>query len=143
MSDIEVYRVERVNGDGMYRPADPEDFECPFHDMIWRWRSAKSLDLAPSDFADIHVIPSKDPKINEVFDGPSMHLYYFGFSSAKQLNDWIFVPEWKEMLAERGFFVSTYSVRDLPRSVVFGDHQVIFMKHCSKLIARSELTSFW
>lgn len=142
MAKTILFRVERENGGGMYRPADECDFSSPFSDVIDEWVEHSGEDPAEyyAAYCKSHITPQEDPLLCHLFWGSSGKLYHFAFASREQLNQWICRNEWKIGLSLKGFSVSVYSVD--ARFCVHGGNQSVFMKSKAHLIDRIDLMSF-
>lgn len=141
MSNMVVYRVERENGDGMYRLSD-DDYESPFNDIFYEWLTVSSERV--SEYFDVysraHITPQDDPILSSLFCGPMGRYYHFAFSSRDQLNAWICQQEWKAALRSKGYSVSLYSVDE--GAYIIGESQAVFIKTAARLIERVDLMEF-
>ncbi len=142
MTTVILYRVERENGDGMYRPGDADDFSSPFNDIVQEWKGASSehRDEYNATLCKYHALPMEDPIIFPIMLRVDSRLYYFAFSSREQLDAWICVPAWKAGLRAKGFAVSVYSVSESCAAI--GASQAVFIKERATLIERVDLTEF-
>lgn len=142
MTTVILYRVERENGDGMYRPGDADDFSSPFNDVVQEWKGASPdrHNEYNTTLCKYHALPIEDPAIFPIMLRVDSRLYYFAFSSREQLDAWICIPEWKAGLRAKGFAVSVYSVSESCAAI--GDSQAVFIKERATLIERVDLTEF-
>ena len=142
MTTVILYRVERENGDGMYRPGGENDFSSPFNDVIDEWieHSGEDRKTYCAAHCKIHMIPQDDPNLSFLFWGPTGRYYHFAFASSEQLNHWIYRHEWKIGLRLKGYAVSIYSVDK--EFCKHGDTQSVFMKSNARLIDRVDLMEF-
>lgn len=141
MTTVILFRVERANGDGMYRPGDG-GCDSAFTEVVYEWMGA-SLDRHNEfneTLSKFHALPSDDPKIYPIMCRVDSRVYYFAFSSREQLDAWICVPEWKTALRAKGFAVSVYSVSKSCAAI--GASQAVFIKERATLIERVDLTEF-
>lgn len=142
MSNVVVYRVERENGDGMYRLANEYSSECPFNDVVDEWvgLSSERRNEYHGAFSKYHALPIEDPAIYEIMLRPDSRFYYFAFATREQLDAWIRVPAWKVGLRIKGFAVSMYSVDK--EFAAIGETQAVFRKDRASLVERVDLTAF-
>ena len=139
MTTVILFRVERANGDGMYRPGNEDDFSSPFNDVIDEWieHSGEDRETYRAAHCKSHMIPQDDPHLSSLFWGPMGRYYHFAFASLEQLDQWICRDEWKIGLRLKGFAVSVYSVDN--EFCVHGSNQSVFIKYNARLIDRVDL----
>jgi hypothetical protein len=103
-----VYRVETEEGVGMY------NIDC---EASWQMQPAYTGNAHPGPFCDkplYDAMKKAEYRMRETTR--------FGFTSPKQLNEWIYRPCWKESLHAAGAGVSVY----LASLVFFGEKQCVF-----------------
>lgn len=100
---VKLYRVENVDGEGMYRSSAPD------------------LTLSEMQDYDRHPTPNKDTMLRQGvirllgldpydnFVEYSKWLQFkYGFVSLDQMRAWIYANEWRKALHEKGFYISVY-----------------------------------
>ena len=110
---MKVYRVERQDGLGPYRPDVPDEVT----DTLYNWRRG-----------DNHPTPDDGGLVMRKTD-------LYGFTSKRALHTWFAGA--KRVLRKHGFLLATYSVP--AEHVRRGDRQVAFPKKHATLIDRSTL----
>lgn len=109
-----IYRVEKENGQGLYR-----DNDYPFsYEMVDSMR---------------HPLPSDDALLSIFWNAlsyESMAKFHFGYSSIEQLKSWVYRTSWREEIDKAGFRVNVYETENYKT----GDTQAVFVKSKSKFV---------
>lgn len=118
---IRIYRVENVDGKGMY---------C-----------GTEAGVQMNGDSSRHPLPREDAKIGcewrERLSG-EIDEQIFGFASLEQLRFWIYKTKWRKSLKSEGFRVSVYEVP--VEHALVGDTQAIFVRPEATLVDHLDIT---
>lgn len=132
-----VYRIEGVNGGGIYRGEYSRQ-----NPMSW----VESKHPAP--WRDSLLVHNSNRKRGDAFDITdsfdtwfSEENYIFGFASTEQLRSWVFVDLWLWLMQERGFRLAVMEIED--DDVIVGHTQCIFKRENVKQTSYFPIAEFF
>lgn len=121
--DMIIYRIEDVNGIGFGTKLS--NVYCPLRGELSVWSVVLGNGCSYDLDANIHPCPDDDDILKNILVGQDISEYSFGFSSAKQMRNWMYKDKWLIALEKHGMFISKYIVDS--QYVILGEKQCMFL----------------
>ena len=113
-----VYRIETINGEGVYR-------------------GEISLYIYFDSYK--HPMPNDDSLLMQNLGRLDFKYYHFGFASLGQLRSWFYADDWMRKIAKNRNFLSIYDAKE----VYLGNAQVCFNRDTANRIEQHEILEFF
>jgi hypothetical protein len=132
-----VYRIEDVNGGGIYRG----DFSG--QNPMGTWSSERHPAPRNDSLLVHHINNTRGSRelTLEISDWVEHHNYIFGFASPEQLRAWVYEDLWITQMQRRGFRLTVLEVED--NDVLVGHTQCIFKREHVKQESYFNIADFF
>lgn len=121
--DTIIYRIEDCNGVGFGTKLS--GVHCALRGELSVWSAVLGNGCSYDLDANIHPSPDNDELLMYSLGSQDISLYLFGFSSAKQMREWMYRDKWLVALERYGMLVTKYVVSS--EHVILGEKQCMFL----------------